>query len=316
MAHRFNNFRPKQKQREGPISVIQIDGLVVLRIIKHAQEEIQSKAEVQGVLLGMVDDSQLEVTNCFPFPKLEDETAEMDYQYKMLKHFRNANVDHLLVGWYQINSYGSSLNKLETVDSQFHYQDTIPESIVLLYDPVRTQKGYLALKAYRLTNAAMKLKKDNQFTVEALKSNDMSFTKFWEEIPVKIRNSQLIKSLMFELDDKLPVDEGKQLLDLGTMNNLEKSLQSLMKNVDKLAVTQKHHILKQQQIQKENVLRAARGEAPLSEEEVNKILKITSPDDRLENILNFSQTLNYCNQTAQYSTQNITKLYMNKSLEN
>lgn len=100
------------------------------------------------------------------------------------------------------------------------------------------------------------------------------------------------------------------------MNNLEKSLQSLMKNVDKLAVTQKHQILKQQQIQKENTLRAARGEQPLTEEEVNKILKITSPDDRLENILNFSQTLNYCNQTSQYSTQNITKLYMNKSLEN
>lgn len=270
---------------------------------------------MQGVLLGMVDDNQLEVTNCFPFPKLEDESAEMDYQYKMLKHFRNANVDHLLVGWYQINSYGCSLNKLDTVDSQFHYQDTIPESIVLLYDPVRTQKGFLALKAYRLTNAAMKLKKENQFTVAALKANDMSFTKFFEEIPIKIRNSQLIRSLMFELDDKLPVDEGKQLLDLGTINNLEKSLQSLMKNVDRMAVTQKHQVLRQQQIQKENTLRAARGESPLTEEEVNKILKISSPDDRLENILNYSQTLNYCNQTAQYSTQNITKLYMSKSLE-
>lgn len=316
MAARYNNnFRNKQKVREGPISVIQIDGLVVLRIIKHAQEEIQSKSEVQGVLLGMVDDNQLEVTNSFPFPKLEDENAEMDYQYKMLKHFRNANVDHLLVGWYQINPYGISLNKLDTVDSQFHYQDTIPESIVLLYDPIRTQKGFLALKAFRLTNAAMKLKKENQFTAEAMKTNDMSFTKFYEEIPIKIRNSQLIRSLMFELDDKLPVDEGKQLLDLSTINNLEKSLQSLMKNVDKMAVTQKHQIVKQQQIQKENTLRAARGEQPLTEEEVNKILKISSPDDRLENILSFAQTLNYCNQTAQYSTQNITKFFMSKSLE-
>jgi len=316
MAQRFNtNYRNKPKPREGPISIIQIDGLVALRIIKHAQEEVSSKAEVQGVLLGMVDDSQLEVTNCFPFPKLEDENAEMDYQYKMLKHFRNSNVDHLLVGWYQINPYGSALNKSDTIDSQFHYQDTIPESIVLLYDPIRTTKGFLALKAYRLTNAAMKLKKENQFTSEALKTNDMSFTKFYEEIPIKIRNSQLIRSLMFELDDKLPVDEGKQLLDLGTITNLERSLQSLMKNVDKLAITQKHQIVKQQQIQKENMLRSARGEQPLTEEEVNKILKISSPDDRLENILNFSQTLNYCNQTSQYSVQNITKLFMSKSLE-
>ncbi len=39
---------------------------VVLKIIKHAHEETTDAA--QGGLLGLVKDSTLEVTNCFPFP--------------------------------------------------------------------------------------------------------------------------------------------------------------------------------------------------------------------------------------------------------
>jgi translation initiation factor 3 subunit H len=38
----------------------------VLKIIKHAHEETTDAA--QGGLLGLVKDSSLEVTNCFPFP--------------------------------------------------------------------------------------------------------------------------------------------------------------------------------------------------------------------------------------------------------
>jgi len=39
---------------------------VILKIIKHAHEETIEAA--QGGLLGLVKDSTLEVTNCFPFP--------------------------------------------------------------------------------------------------------------------------------------------------------------------------------------------------------------------------------------------------------
>ncbi len=39
---------------------------VVLKIIKHAHEETTDAA--QGGLLGLVKDSSLEITNCFPFP--------------------------------------------------------------------------------------------------------------------------------------------------------------------------------------------------------------------------------------------------------
>ena len=285
-------------------------------MIKHCEEEGGPNSEVQGVLLGLVTDNQLEVTNCFALPKHEDETVEdMEYQIKMIRHFRNANVDHLLVGWYQSNPYGSSLHKFDTLDSQYHYQNAIAESVVLLYDPVRTQKGFLSVKAFRLTNAALKLKKENQFTQQAMNANQMSFSKFYEEIPVKIRNSHLICSLMCELDECLLPDEGKQLLDLGTVNSLEKSMQSLMKCVDKFTITQKQNIMRQYQMQRENGLRADRGDQPLTEEEISKMFKgPTSPDDKLNQILHYAQTLNFCKEASSFSTQTIGKLYMSKSL--
>lgn len=51
---------------------------VVLRIIKHYQEEGQGSEVVQGVLLGLVVDDRLEITNCFPFPQHTEDDADFD----------------------------------------------------------------------------------------------------------------------------------------------------------------------------------------------------------------------------------------------
>ncbi|KAI2551119.1 EIF3H isoform 12, partial [Pan troglodytes] len=51
---------------DSAVKQVQIDGLVVLKIIKHYQEEGQGTEVVQGVLLGLVVEDRLEITNCFP----------------------------------------------------------------------------------------------------------------------------------------------------------------------------------------------------------------------------------------------------------
>ena len=304
---------------ERPINRVYVEGLVILKIIKHCQEE-GPLSEVQGTLLGLIRDGELEVTNCFPLPRRseDDEDDHHDYQHVMMRHLRNVNVDHLNVGWYQSSPYGGSASKLETVDSQYVYQSTIEESIVLLYDPIRTQRGHLSIKVYRLTNQALKLCKEGEFTIETLKNHRMSSDKFIEEIPVTIRNSNLITGLMCELDAELPADEGKQFLDMGAVNVMEKSLQSLMKcveDVSKYANYQKQIAVKQQQIAKENAGRAMRGEPPLTEDEVNKIIKPLTAIQRLETVLNSCQTLNFCLQASSYSSQNIGKLFLSKALQ-
>ncbi|CAG2109167.1 unnamed protein product [Medioppia subpectinata] len=316
----INHFGRRKQSRESPISFVQIDGLVILKIIKHCHEEGSGAGEVQGVLLGLVVDNWLEITNCFPFPRNseEDETDEMEYQCVMMRHLRNVNVDHLHVGWYQTNPYGSQISKLETIDSQYMYQSAIEESVVIFYDPIRTSRGFLSVKAYRLTNVAMKLCKEGEFTADTLRTNHMSFDKFFEEIPVVIKNSHLINALLCELDSEMPVDCGKQLLDMGGFGVLEKTMQSQMKCVEEVSKHSNHlrqQTAKQQHVSKENAMRAQRGEPPLNEEEVNKILKPLAPLQRLESLLNYSQTLNYCQQSAAYSTQNISKLFMAKALQ-
>ena len=92
---------------------VQIDGLVVLKIIKHYQEEGQGTEVVQGVLLGLVVEDRLEITNCFPFPQHTEDDADFDevqYQMEMMRSLRHVNIDHLHVGWYQSTYYGSRQN--------------------------------------------------------------------------------------------------------------------------------------------------------------------------------------------------------------
>ncbi|KAH1177080.1 hypothetical protein KIL84_010782, partial [Mauremys mutica] len=70
--------RGKAAPGDSAVKQVQIDGLVVLKIIKHYQEEGQGNEVVQGVLLGLVVDDRLEITNCFPFPQHTEDDADFD----------------------------------------------------------------------------------------------------------------------------------------------------------------------------------------------------------------------------------------------
>ncbi|GAA6092171.1 eukaryotic translation initiation factor 3 subunit H-A [Tachysurus ichikawai] len=60
-----------------------VDRQVVLKIIKHYQEEGQGSEVVQGVLLGLVVDDRLEITNRFPFPQHTEDDADFDEVSKL-----------------------------------------------------------------------------------------------------------------------------------------------------------------------------------------------------------------------------------------
>lgn len=50
----------------------------------------------------------------------------------MMKSLRQVNVDHYHVGWYQSSDVGNFLS-LPLLESQFHCQTSIEESIVLIF---------------------------------------------------------------------------------------------------------------------------------------------------------------------------------------
>jgi len=300
--------------------------LVALKIIKHCHEEGAGTTDVaQGVLLGLVVEDRLEITNCFPFPRHNDDEDfdEVEYQMEMMRHLRQVNIDHLHVGWYQSTYYGGYLNKT-LLDSQFSYQNSIEESVVLIYDPLRTARGYLSIKAYRLTPTMMQLYRDGEFSPESIRNAKLSFGNMFEEIKVVIKNSHLVNVLCCELSDSIPEEKGNQYLNLATASVLEKHLRSLMDCVDDqvqetnkfanyLRQNAKQQQAKQQYIHKkdqDNAARAARGEPLLPEEEINKLFKPISPPGRLESLLFSGQITSYCQQVAQFATQSLGKLFI------
>lgn len=207
----------------------------VMKMVKHCHEESQSNMELaQGALLGLVVDKRLEITNCFPFPKTSDETMdEEEYQLAMMRRLRRVNVDHFHVGWYQSADVGNFLS-LPLLESQYHYQTSIEESVVVIYDTQKSARGFLTLKAYRLTPQAIAMYKDGDFTPDALRLLKISYEKLFIEVPIVIRNSALTNIMMSELSELVPEEDGTHFLDLGTASVLENHLRCLMDRVDEL----------------------------------------------------------------------------------
>lgn len=207
----------------------------VMKMVKHCHEESLSNMDIaQGALLGLVVDKRLEITNCFPFPKIPDETMdEEEYQLAMMRRLRRVNVDHFHVGWYQSSDVGNFLS-LPLLESQYHYQTSIEESVVVIYDTQKSARGFLTLKAYRLTPQAIAMYKEGDFTPDALRQLKISYESLFIEVPIVIRNSALTNIMMSELSELVPEEDGTHFLDLGTASVLENHLRCLMERVDEL----------------------------------------------------------------------------------
>lgn len=324
-----------------PITHVQMDGLVSLKIIKHCTEEGSGGDLVQGVLLGLVVDNRLEVTNCFPFPRNAgneeggEELDEIQYQMEMMRLLRHVNVDHLHVGWYQSCFHGSFITKA-FLDSQFSYQNSIEESVALIYDPHQTSQGFPSFKAYRLTRPMMDLYKEGDFNVDGLKNSKFSFQNMFEEIPIFVKNSNLTNVLMCELNSG-SLQPGKKVdsfdvsshLDLGSTTSLQMTLRQLLSITDDMSqeinkyTNHQRQVFKQNQAkiqyqqkkQQENAQRVTRGEEALPEEDLTKIFKPIPAPSRLDTLLISNQVTNYCKQVGQFSSQSLGKLFMAESFQ-
>ncbi len=246
---------------------------------------------------------------------------------EMMRNLRHVNIDHLHVGWYQSTQYGTFLNKA-LLDSQFNYQHSIEESVVLIYDPLKTSKSTLSLKAYRLTQSAMESYKDYDFTTEALKKTGLCYENVFEEIPIVIHNSYLINTLLCELKEISP-PTGDNFLSLSSGNMLEKNLELLMDYVDDLAQETNKYMNYQRAMTKlqqnkqqytykrtqENSARQARGDPPLPDEDLTKLFKSPQPPLRLESMLMAGQMKNYCTEINKMGASSFGKLFMADALQ-
>lgn len=300
-------------------------------MVKHCHEESTSNMDVaQGALLGLVVDNCLEITNCFPFPKNPDESMdEEEYQLAMMRRLRRVNVDHFHVGWYQSADVGNFLS-LPLLESQYHYQTSIEESVVVIYDTQKSSRGFLSLKAYRLTPQAIEMYKEGEFTPEALLKLKVGYENLFTEVPVVIKNSPLTNIMMSELAEMIPEEEGSKFLDLGTASVLEGQLRCLMDRVDELnqeaiKFNRYQQLVSRQQLEKyrylqkraqENASRTAKDEPLLPEDDINKLFRPHPVPPRLTPMLFAGQINTYSQHISQFCSQSLAKLYITQALQN
>ena len=101
-------------------------------------------------------------------------------------------------------------------------------------DTAKTNKGFLSLKAFRLTPMTIQLYKSGDFTAEKIKDLKVTHDQLFEEVPIIIKNSHLVNELLLELSEQIPIEAGCQFLDLGTAGVLEEQLKYLIGSVDEL----------------------------------------------------------------------------------
>ncbi|KAL6652935.1 hypothetical protein ACP70R_011860 [Stipagrostis hirtigluma subsp. patula] len=256
-----------------PLRVVQMEGLAVLKIIKHCEEFAPSL--VTGQLLGLDVGSVLEVTNCFPFPMREDdEEADTDganYQLEMMRCLREVNVDNNTIGWVSVlfawifsncgtdrNIHELSGGGMEGIQAYIltyfkKYQEiyafsllvstlleeNIRRCVCIVYDPSRSSQGVLALKALKLTDSFMDLYRNNGLTGEKLREKKVSWVDIFEEIPIKVSNSALVSAFMKELEPESPVTQCDfDRLKLSTAPFMERNLEFLIGCMDDLSSEQ------------------------------------------------------------------------------
>jgi len=174
-----------------PLREVHIDGLAVLKIIKHCNDNLPTL--VSGSLLGVDVNGILEVTYAYPFPvpKGNEETGYdgsdgVEYQKDMMLRLRDMNIDDNCVGWYQ-STYLGTMCSNDVVGYQYSFQtseDLSENTAVIMYDPIQSQTdpGKLAIKAFRLSNKFIEIRKKklNIF---------IDPSEIMEELPVKIKNA-------------------------------------------------------------------------------------------------------------------------------
>lgn len=310
------------------VAAVHIDGLAMLKIVKHCQESLPQM--VTGSLLGLqVDGGVLEVTHAFPFPEprkndsdlvvktaeeggVDDEAAALDgheFQLEMMKMLREINVDNNCIGWYQ-SCYLGSYSTSSLLETQLSYQSELsPNAVVVLYDPMQTSHGNLMLKCYRLSEEAVSIK-------ESGKNVYLDPKRIFEEIPVTLTNPGLVRALISDMDDgrRAAVDGDTDFdrLDLSTNPYLEKHLSFLSSWVDDLSAEQYKF-----QSYTRNLARGSGGGDRRDKRRNRPDPKVledgwASPDapKRMESLLISNQIRTYCDQVDKFAGGGFSKLFL------
>ncbi|KAL8824859.1 MAG: hypothetical protein Q9191_004775, partial [Dirinaria sp. TL-2023a] len=250
-------------------------------------------------------------------PRAKSNTA---YQAEMIRKLREVNVDANNVGWYTSANLGNFIN-LNMIENQYHYQKELNErTVAIVHDVPRSSQGSLSLRAFRLSQAFMTSYKENKFSSEALSKSGLRYQDILEELPLTVHNSHLLTSFLHTLPAPSTASQQSQPPSLANLNkeplpltpNLTSSLtltidpfllqttESLLDTIETHHTELNNHQYYQRQLAREqakitawqqkrkaeNASRALAKQAPLPEDEWQRLFKLPTEPGRLETLIN------------------------------
>lgn len=205
------------------VDEVVIDAKVVLQIIKHADNDERSSPNcLDGYLTGFSDGGVTELTHSFRSLSNEnsindDEFFKMSssYQDNMLRRLREQNQDHILVGFYRkvpnFNFMTKSDDLLNLLDFQLvNDKANTNGTVMLVYDHIRMSSGDFGLRAYRISEKAMKMyaktklkankNVKNPFSVSFIQEAGLACDEILVEVPISIKSSYLMNCMLHQIE--------------------------------------------------------------------------------------------------------------------
>jgi translation initiation factor 3 subunit H len=313
----------EEKKASVPVAEVHIDGLALMKIVKHCND---NNANVVGSLLGLDVNGILEVTYSLPFPDKNSEGGDSedtsDYQIEMMRMLRDVNVDNNCVGWYQSMSFGT-VSTSEIVQYQFDYQsseDLSENSVVILYDPMRSKKGNLVVKAFRLSDEYIHQRRNKLNTFIKPKN-------ILQELPVKITNGCYASAFLRCMQDSHTAEMSSKFDSLSMASSeaaLEKHFELINNWTEDLVLEQQRFQQYTRGISKprseqvkwlgnkirENQEAIENGETPMHLSlETSGLKPLPEPPSRIEPLLMMGQVDRYCQQVNEHVEMNFQKLF-------
>jgi len=327
-------------EAEIPLNSVQLEGLVVSKIIKHSSE---SHSAVHGLLLGLDLDGVLEVANSFPLPHTSGDDDEKSskatsrYQTSMLRALKEVRADDSIVGFYQSTTMGAFFGQ-SLVDTQAIHQEKLRHGgVVVVHDISQSNRGNASFRAFRLSKDFLQAYRKAPFSAKSMTNHKLTFTSILEEIPLKVRTNPLLSAFLTTLSEPRPPSSKQPLhsdvhhtplsplystLDLGNPT-LTKNLENVVEAIDNYKTEEGNLAYHIRQIarekaradayiakrKEESANRVAQGLAPLPEEDVSRLFKIPPEPSRLESMLLLGQVDAYAKTLEGTSGLSLVKMY-------
>jgi len=213
-----------------------LDAKVILQIIKHANDDSRTSPNgLDGYITGFSHDGITEVTHSFRSLNQDEHEDEEDYykasamyQDNMLRRLRDQNQDHILVGFYRKVANFRFMTKSDDLVNLMDFQLTNDKingsTVMIVYDSVRMSNGDFGLRAYRISEPAMKMyakfqadrkaKKVNKtttpFAVSNLQASGLCMSDMLVEIPISAKSSYLMNCLLHQIENSRLKDIEKE----------------------------------------------------------------------------------------------------------